>query len=61
MSVLGGIKKYGEKSVTAVLSKFSQPNDKEVFEARKPSELTKYERMEALNLMAMIKEKEMAR
>lgn len=40
VSVEGGIKRYGNKAIEAVLSEYSQLNDKNVFRPRLASELT---------------------
>ena len=57
VSVTEGIKRHGDKAIAAVLSEFSQLNDKGVFKPRKPCELSKNDKREALNLVTMAKEK----
>ena len=57
VSVTEGIKRYGEKSVAAILSKFTQLNDKNIFKPCNPKELSVHEKREARNLITMIKQK----
>ena len=57
VSVEEGIRRYGNKAVEAVLSEYSQLNDKSVFRSRMASELTVRQKKDALNLITMVKEK----
>lgn len=57
VSVEEGIRRFGNKAVEAVLSEYSQLNDKQVFRARFANELTSKQKQEALNLITMVKQK----
>ena len=57
VSVNEGIKRHGEKAVTAVLAEFGQLNDKQVFKQCDANNLYKAAKREALNLITMIKQK----
>ena len=57
VSVKEGIKRHGNKAIAAVLSEFSQLNDKHVFRPRQADELTNMDKKQSLNLITMIKEK----
>ena len=57
VSVEEGLRRFGNKAVEAVLSEYSQLNDKQVFRTRLAKELTAKQKSEALNLITMIKQK----
>ena len=57
VSVSEGIKRHSDKAVAAVLTEFSQFNDKQVFEPCDAKQLTKPSKREALSLITMIKQK----
>ena len=57
VSVCEGIKRYGQKAVEAVFSKYAQLEDKKISKPVHHNDLTKTDKSEALNLIIMIKQK----
>ena len=52
-----GIKRHGEGIVAAIIAEYTQLNDRNVFRPYTASDLTKTEKKETINLIAMVKEK----
>lgn len=52
-----GIKRHSQKAIEAVLAKFIQLYDRQVFRPVMPNELSTEKKRAALNLMSMVKEK----
>ena len=52
-----GIRSHGNKALPAILNEYTQSNDKNVFKLYMACELTRNEKMGALNLITMVKEK----
>ena len=57
VSVREGIKRHGQKAIDAMMKEFAQLNDKGTFVPVDVSKLSKKDKMEALNLITMIKQK----
>ena len=57
VSVSEGIKRHGDRAIAAVLTEFSQLNNKDVFKPRDAKTLNQHKRREALNQTTMVKEK----
>ena len=57
VSINEGIRRHGDKAMAAILNKYTQLNDKKVFKPYMASELTRKEKVDALNLITMVKEK----
>ena len=57
MSATAGIRKHGDRAVSALLSEFAQLNSKDVFKAVDATQLTKAQKQGALRAINLIKEK----
>ena len=52
-----GVKRHGKKAFDAVLSEFTQLNDKNIFMPVSPDNISQSNKREALNLITLVKEK----
>ena len=57
VSVKEGIKSHGKRAIDAVLSEFTQLNDKNIFKPVNPQSMSQRGKREALNLITLVKEK----
>ena len=57
VNVKEGIKRYGDRAVEAVIKEYAQLDEKGTFEPKDPSKLTSEQKVEALNLITIVKEK----
>ena len=57
ISAKGGIRKYGDKAVEALLKEFVQLNDKDTFIATDPKNLTESQKKKSLKALSIITEK----
>ena len=57
VSVKEGIRRFGDKTVDAVLTEYAQLNEKNVFAPVNANKLTKKQKSDALTLLTMIKQK----
>ena len=57
VNVKEGIRRYGDRAAKAVIKEYAQLDEKGTFEPKDPSELTGDQKVEALNLITIIKEK----